>query len=98
RRERPDRCRTAARSGGEELDDVQAQLEGGLDLGRGHGPGQREDAVLTAAFDDGSAEPGRDDVARACGDRSVDLVDREDRARAYEHVAAGRDRPDRVLR
>ena len=75
----------------------QPELERGLDLGGGDGAGQREDAVLLAALDDGAAEAGGDDVGRAGGDGLVDLRDGQDGAGADEDVAAGRHGADRVL-
>src|ERR1035437_1794180 len=60
-----DRGRAAGGPGREELHGAQAELEGGLDLGRGDRAGQGEHAELAAAFDDGPGQARRDHEPRS---------------------------------
>jgi hypothetical protein len=75
----------------------QAELQGGLDLGRSDRAGQGEHAVFLTAFHHGAGQAGGDHEAGTSGHGLVDLRHGEHGARTDQYVAAGRHRPDGVL-
>ena len=83
----------------EELYDVQSQLHGCHDFRRRHAAGRHGNAVFHAPADDFFIKAGGNDELRAALDGLAALVERDDRARADEHIgAAFRDRLDRIRR
>ena len=80
----------------EELEEIEALVEGGDHLGRRRHAGDHEDVELAAPLDHARAEAGRDDEPRACLDRHVDLLGPDDRPGPDEDVRLGGEQPDRL--
>ena len=72
----------------EEFDDLQSQLHRRHDLSRGDAAGRNGNVVFHAPAHDLFVKAGRDDELRAGGDGLLALLERDDRARADEHLRA----------
>ena len=75
-------------AGREELHDLEAELHRGHDLCRGHAAGSHGDAIVHAPADDLFVKAGRNDELCAALDGFFALLERNNGARADEHVGA----------
>src|SRR5699024_6727833 len=75
--------------GGEELEDLQAQLVGGVIVGGGGAAGEHGHALGLAVLDDVHVQAGGDDELGAGGQGLIHLSGGEDGARAHQHIGAG---------
>ena len=82
------RGKTAIDAGREELHDLEAELHRGHDLCRGNAAGSHGDAIVHAPADDLFVKAGRNDELCAALDGFFALLERDDGARADEHVGA----------
>ena len=91
------RGQTAVNARREELYDVQAELHRGHNFGRGHAAGRHGNAIFHAPADDFLIKARGNDEFRAAVHRFFALFERDDGARADEHIrAAFRDGFDRI--
>src|SRR5450759_3195307 len=92
--ERADRGGATGGAGREELHGGDAELESGLDLGRGDRARKRKHTFVLTAFDDGPGQARRDHETGTGRHSLVHLGDGEHGARADEDVAPGGHRAD----
>ena len=84
-----DGVKAAVLSRGEELGDLEAQVDGSGDLGGGHGAGQHGQVDVDAVLDDGLVVARGDDELGTGGAGLLNLLDGQDGAGADAHLGLG---------